>query len=114
MGLFDKLPFGKKKNELALEAPDLGMNVPEQPPTDFYGAPQQPQGYGQPYAQQQYGAPVDSFQSQQTYQQGVSSSSRDLELISAKLDVLKATIDSMNQRLAALERYFEEGRRRTW
>lgn len=111
MGLFDNLPFGKKKNELALETPDLGMNMPEQPPTDFYGAPQQPQGYGQPYAQP-YGAP-ESFQSQQTYQQSTVPN-RDMELISAKLDVLKATIDTMNQRLAAMERYFEEGRRRTW
>jgi hypothetical protein len=112
MGLLDNLPFRKKKDNLALEVPDLGMGtgMPEQQPTDFYGAPQQPQGYGQ----QQYGAP-ESFQSQQTYQQqGMSSTSRDLELISAKLDVLKATIDSMNQRLASMERYFEEGRRRTW
>ena len=114
MGLFDNLPFGKKKTDMSLEAPDLGLGVPEQPPTDFYGAPQQPPpAYGQTYGQS-YGAP-ESFQSQQTYQQqGISSTSRDLELISAKLDVLKATIDTMNQRLAAMERYFEEGRRRTW
>lgn len=112
MGFLDNLPFRKKKDDLALEAPNLSLgNAPQ---GDFFGAPgQAPQGYP-PQQYGGYGAPVDSFQGQQTYQQNVASTNRDIELISAKLDALKATIESVNQRLAAIERYMDQGRRKTW
>lgn len=40
---------------------------------------------------------------QQSFQEPKSSTSKDLELISSKLDYLKAAIDNMNQRIANLE-----------
>jgi len=39
---------------------------------------------------------------------------KDLEVLSAKLDALRASIESMNQRLANLERIAEESKKRTW
>lgn len=113
MGMFDKLMFWKKKDELGLRnaaAPfneDFGM----QPQ---YGYPPPGQGFmPQPNFQQM--PQMESFQSHQNF-----SANRDMELIAAKLDAIKAILENLNQRIANLERIAkgedeqDNIRRRSW
>jgi hypothetical protein len=131
MGVLDKLAFWKKKEDLGLgndfgadlgaapTGPDLGM--PQQPgmardlglpsrdlgmPEDTgFGAaqpraqpPAQPPGQFSPM-QQPFGAPM---QPQQPTQADYKSDK--FEVVSAKLDSIRYTLESINQRLANLER----------
>ena len=118
MGFFNKLAFWKKKDDLDNLGKDLGLDK------EFgldLGAPSPDLGMGiepaqqQPYQKypsfQQSGfQPQPSFQPQPAYQQQPSYSSNDnfiasknLEVISSKLDALRASIESINQRLANIE-----------
>jgi hypothetical protein len=123
MGILDKLMFWKKSDDLGLDE-NLGMGElgkmpgeeplppqPQQPGQQNYYASQpsfQQPAFQQPAFQQPQ---MESFQAQQAF------ASRDLEVVSAKLDALKATLESINQRLANIERIAEgeeEVRRRSW
>ncbi|MBD3249791.1 hypothetical protein GF336_07125 [Candidatus Woesearchaeota archaeon] len=119
MGLLDKIMFWKHDDEelpsaappLGLEKDNLGLGIDQQS-AGAGAAPSIPQtqeferpGVSTPsqFQQQQYPQQQPRQQFQQQYpQQQVSS--KDMELISAKLDALKSALDSMNQRLANLER----------
>jgi hypothetical protein len=108
MGLFDKLAFWKKSEDLGLSNMDanlpspskfdtnLGMNTPPMesqspyPPSSFQ--PQQNYGGGQSQA-------FPSMQQDQTY-----AIAKELEVISIKLDALKAALENISQRLYNLER----------
>lgn len=118
MGIFSKLAFWKKKDEfesigLGEKArglghdlgADLGLGATPGGIEGGYG------GYGlptQPMPQQpsypQYPQPSFQPQFQQPYpqQQGFAAE-KDLEIISSKLDALRAALESINQRLANLE-----------
>ena len=117
MGFFSKLAFWKKKDEFEsiglgekakglgdLSTPDLGLG----PTNSFeggYGAPTQPTQPA-PMTQQQPSYPQPSlqpqFQHSQQQPQGFTAE-KDLEIISSKLDALRAALESINQRLANLE-----------
>ncbi|MAG60237.1 hypothetical protein CL619_00470 [archaeon] len=91
MGFFDKLKFWKKEEEFSLDTPLPGMNeqpvIPEQsafPPTG--SSPQSP--FEQPAAQ----PGIQQF------------NNKDLELINSKLDAIKATLGSIEQRLVSVEK----------
>ncbi|MBI3033919.1 hypothetical protein HYY72_02070 [Candidatus Woesearchaeota archaeon] len=107
MGIFGKLMFWKKKDDLGL-GDNLGLpaNQPQpfQPgnyPGDVIQQPwSQPQSQGL-YAQNQT-AQFESLQSSSSYAAG-----KQLEVVSAKLDALKAAIDSLSQRMANIERMME-------
>ena len=100
-----KLAFWKKDdlglgNELALPktgipTDDLGLNLPQR------------QSMPEPERLESFQRP--SYQYSQP-------SNKDLEIVSAKLDALKATLENINQRLAGLERvaYGENERKRGW
>jgi hypothetical protein len=107
MSIFDKLAFWKKDDDFDSLGPDLGV-VPVE---DNLGlgekspfAPQQPDPmheFNTPaYPQQPVQPSIPQQQSIGT-QQG---SNQDLELISSKLDTLKALLTSLEQRMANLER----------
>jgi len=114
MAFFSKLAFWKKKDnlddlgkdlgldkELGLDlggpSPDLGMGIePQQQPYQKYPSFQQPGFQSQP------SYPQPSFQ-QPSYQSDSYIASKNLEVISSKLDALKATMESINQRLANIE-----------
>ncbi len=87
MGILDKVKFWKKdvalKDETAL------------PPSGPMGLPEQ----GYPSPPQQYSYPV---QEPRAFQERVSG--KDLEMINAKLDAIRAYLESINQRIANLER----------
>ena len=115
MAFFSKLAFWKKKDnlddlgkdlgldkELGLDlggpSPDLGMGIePQQQPYQKYPSFQQPGFQSQPSYQ-----PQPSIQ-QPSYQSDSYIASKNLEVISSKLDALKATMESINQRLANIE-----------
>lgn len=121
MGFFNlgKLLPWKRKDELGL-GPDLGLggmggggygspqggmpfDQPMQPMPGLGGLPQYSQA--QPFGASQV-PQMEAFQRNQAYERSYSSG-KDFEIISAKLDALKAALDSINQRLALIERYFQ-------
>ncbi len=114
MAFFSKLAFWKKKDDLdelskdiglgkdlGLDlgpSPDLGMGIePVQQPYQKYPSFQQSGFQQQPSYQ-----PQPSFQ-QPSYQNDSYIASKNLEVISSKLDALRATMESINQRLANIE-----------
>lgn len=119
MGIFGKLAFWKKKDdfgdigkELGIDndmgagmstgmSPDLGLGLDTNKP-EAYPSLQQPHYPSTPPMQQ-----PQSFQqyspSQGNYQDQTYITSKNLEVISSKLDALRATLDSISQRLANLE-----------
>ena len=116
MAFFNKLAFWKKKDdldslgkdlgldkELGLDlggpSPDLGMGIEpaQQQPYQKYPSFQQSGFQSQPSYQ-----PQPSFQ-QPSYQNDNYIASKNLEVISSKLDALRATMESINQRLANIE-----------
>jgi len=131
MGMIDKLMFWKKEPKLDLDTHlDMG---PDPAPAPNFGMPQeqgydqnlgmpssgidsgfQPQNYHQPYnpvsgpsapssgAFDQPRVVHDPIQSPQAMQSD--SHEKNLEIISMKLDNIKAAIENMNQRLINIER----------
>ena len=112
MGFFGKLAFWKKKDDLgdlgkdldldrdfrmdagAGPSPDLGMDLQPSPQTQPY---QKYPSFQQPLFQQQ-----PAYQ-QPSYQNDPYIASKNLEVISSKLDALRASLESINQRLANIE-----------
>lgn len=113
MGFFGKLAFWKKRDdlgdlgkELGLDK-DLGLDIGAGPSPDL-GMGMEPSPTQQPY--QKYPSfQQTSFQPQPAFQQPSYSSSdsyiasKNLEVISSKLDALRVSLESINQRLANIE-----------
>ena len=108
MGIFDKVAFWKKKeDDFGLSALDKSLRVP----TGLPPSPDANLGLGQqPFSQSQTGLPpqyefnqqpqMQSFQQDQSY-----TLQKEVEIISIKLDAIKAAIETISQRLASLERF---------
>ena len=103
MGLFDKI-FGKKDANLGLNDLDKSLGLGTAPP----GADSNlGLGLSQPGGMSPYpnpspfdpGSMPSAMQDQQAY-----TLSKEMEIISIKLDAIKVAIESMSQRLANLER----------
>ena len=116
MGFFSKLAFWKKKDDLDNLGKDLGLD--KELGLDLGAGPSPDLGMGiepaqqQPYQKypsfQQSGfQPQPSFQyqafQQPSYQSDSYIASKNLEVISSKLDALRASLESINQRLANIE-----------
>ncbi|MCP3686439.1 MAG: hypothetical protein GY861_27695 [bacterium] len=97
MGLFDKVKFWKRGDDLGLKD-NVALGQGSAMPRDelgLHGMDQQ-----SPFGMQQQQMPtMDSMDSTRAY-----AANKDMEVISAKLDALKAAIESLNQRLANMER----------
>jgi hypothetical protein len=128
MAILDKLAFWKKKDEFDLgdlgpmpgEEKDKGMpsatpspfekemgtepsGFPEEPsthPSPAAGVPEEPSG---PDFSAPPGGPAPTHPAA-AQMPSPASGNRDIELISAKLDAIKAMLENINQRLATLER----------
>ncbi len=112
MGFFDKVMFWKRGHEAAgdfgippipqqpsrgigsMPSDELGLDLPQQP---IQSQPMQP--LSQPSYQQPYQPRMDSLQTYQSYASG-----KEIEIVSAKLDAIRAALDNISQRLANLER----------
>jgi hypothetical protein len=112
MGFLDKLMFWKK-DDLSFNDLSKSLNVPTGIDTNIG---MQHQGYGQQsygtpgYGQQPYqdpgmglSQPPQSFQPLPQDQQ-IYTMVKDIEVISYKLDAIKAAIETLSQRIANLER----------
>ena len=116
MGILNKLMFWKKDDEFDFDKAadkefggdilqdDLGLDrkppgLEEKSPFDE-PTTEQPSGNLPSHLQQ----PRSSFQTAQQQISGQSMNNKDLELISSKLDTLKAILTSMDQRISNLER----------
>ena len=124
MGILDKLQFWKKD-----EIDDLGPlpEMPSNPPMaeqgmhnmhggGDLGIPEDQPFQGQEMRVQPSQMPPGMEVQQQPIMQPTQLEpkqdfmiSKDLEVINAKLDSIKSTIDSMNQRLSTIERQAEQG-----
>ena len=123
MGFFGKLAFWKKKDDLGDLGKDfgldkeLGLDVGQGPSPDLgmgmgmdAGQTQQPFQKYPSFQQQsfQQNQPSPSFQSQSFQPQTFPANdnyiaSKNLEVISSKLDALRVSMESINQRLANIE-----------
>lgn len=141
MSVFDKLKFWKKDEfrgpelgfggmEPGLGAPPMGMEGGFDMDQPMYGSPQQKSAQNYPqqqgFQQPEYEPPVvRTFDhTKATFQYPTSSPpvqdvapqqyavDKNLEVISVKLDALRAAIESVNQRLANVERLVQDQRRR--
>ena len=102
MGLFSRLKFWEKEKSLTdFELPGAKEAFPGLQEEKFGRGFEEPESYeklGTPYQPQ--------FQQQMAHPPG--SSSRDTDLILAKLDAIKANVESINHRLEVLERLAKE------
>jgi hypothetical protein len=116
MGILGKLMFWKKRDEFS----DIGLGEKENLAFgDEFGSNQQMQGYnqgslGQQYPNQSYptqgmgsdisaGQPSRFQQHFQPPRPQQDMNSKDLEIISSKIDAMRAVLENINQRLANLE-----------
>ena len=106
--------FGQADNQnFGLGGMDLGSPFPGNPggmPQQFPNAGQQFGGMGGggmgSMGGQMQSQPIEAFQSNQSYQQSYAAG-KDIEVVSAKLDAIRAGLEALNQRLAAIERYIQ-------
>ena len=119
MAIMDKLLFWRHKSIQDTEPPDLGLGEDRKLGLDISDEPyepgpvppqhspqgQHPQQFEEPDQEQERSA---FAQHQQNYPQQ-STQNKDIEIISAKLDALKATLDNINHRLEQIERMAREG-----
>ncbi len=126
MGFFGKLLPWKRKDELGLndnmglggfgaENQGLNLGMPGMPLADpmqqqMQGMPSYPgQQYpaAQPFAFRQQSQPqMEAFQANQAYERSYAAG-KEIEIVSAKLDAIKAALETLNQRLASIERYIQ-------
>jgi len=102
--------------DMGLGKPNLGLHgdtqfPPQQQPPGF----QNPMSFQQPVQAPQYSQPQSSAPIMPAQPPPVAVG-KDIEIVSSKLDALRATLDSINQRLANLERvaYGEQEKKRRW
>jgi hypothetical protein len=124
MGMFD---FLKRKNKdddidslISQKKQNAGLNFSDDLSGNNMGDMNSPQGFddyqegssaafSHPPSARPYQAPVQGFQ--QRYQYSSQDNPRidkDLEVISTKLDMIKAILESLNQRISAIERHLYE------
>ena len=113
MGVFNKLAFWKKKeDDFGLNELDKSLNMPTGVPspgssannlglnTQPFSQPQQNQFQSQQYEFGQQQPQFQAFQQDQGY-----TIQKEIEVVSIKLDAIKAAIENISQRLANLERF---------
>lgn len=91
------LDLPEEKQQGSFDFGSTGQDAQPQMPGPTYQGFNQPQGYGQ--AQQGFGQPGQP----QGYGQN-DMTTKELEIISSKLDSIRAMLESLNQRVSSLER----------
>tara|TARA_Y100000031_G_C8046117_1_gene303987 strand:- start:6 stop:371 length:366 start_codon:yes stop_codon:yes gene_type:complete len=120
MSIFNKLAFWKKKDDLDfdnLASKDInsGLGTQEGPIQDHVGLDEKsPFETSEPFATQPANVPPAQQPMLKPGQTGLGE--RDLELISSKLDTIKAILGSMDQRISNLEKAagVDKSKERLW
>jgi hypothetical protein len=105
MSFVDKLKFWKKEEEMPEypRTPEISPLEPQMPSgMDQMGVPRQTPGLTEPPMEQPSFSP-QSFGQQNQFQSSMSTEQQ-LQLISSKLDTIKAQLETVLQRLERLER----------
>ena len=128
MSIFSRLLPWKRKDELGLKdnmalggfgqagGQDMGFGGPGFN-SPFPGGPVGPGMPPSQLGQQQFGGmgsmggmmqnqPVEAFDNNRAYERSYAAG-KDIEVVSAKLDAIKAALETLNQRLASIERYIQ-------
>ena len=133
-GVFAKVLPWKKKDDLALgdnlglggfgspgpgmqgQGPGFGSGMPYDPfggggagnlGMGMGGLPQSQYTQAQPLGGFQGAAPqAEAFQRNQDYERSYAAG-KEIEIVSAKLDAIKAALETLNQRLGTIERYIQ-------
>lgn len=97
--------------------PPLGHDTPGMPPMSDMPSSQPSEaagGLGYPSLEpaRAPSAPPQHMAQQQSFES--SSSDKDFQIVNAKLDAIRATLENMNQRIANLERIAAEGTEQKW
>lgn len=123
MGMFDFLKrknkdddidslISQKKQNAGLNPDDLsGNNMGDMNPSQGFDEYQEGSSvaFNHPPSARPYQAPVQGFQQRYQYpSQDNPRIDKDLEVISTKLDMIKAMLESLNQRISAIERHLYE------
>jgi len=98
MALLDKMAFWKKKPEDDFSLPPLEMPGTDMPPLQAFTPERSPLAEPPPFTPSSTGSP---------FAQPSSSPDKDMQLIIAKLDTIKAQLDNLNERVARIERIAE-------
>lgn len=127
MSFFGKLMFWKReeREDLGRLPGELGLGIGELPGAelDEFGLPKQKfEDFGRPKESLLRGMGAEDVERQRltptTLQPQPSFHpdilAKDIEIVSYKLDAIKATLESINQRLANLERAHQEKIRKEW
>ena len=107
MGIMDKLKFWKKEEELPEFPKPAEFAPPEQQApmqAEQMGMPRPVPGLTEPMEGQTSSPFAQPFPQPQAFQQAAISSDQQLQLISSKLDTIKAQLETVLQRLDRLER----------
>ena len=83
-----------------------GAGMPGGMPGSAQQYPSQPQQQFGGFGMAQQSPQMESFQSNQAYQQSYATG-KEIEVVSAKLDAIRAALETLNQRLASIERYMQ-------
>ena len=103
MAFLDKLKFWKKKPEpFSLGHPGDELGLGELPKGGDLPTPEQPLGLGAPRpVEQQPPRPLSGYEPRPGFEP--QSKDRDMEIALAKLDTIKAMLDSIDHRLTIIE-----------
>ena len=114
MGIFDKLKFWKKEDDFDFDSltntgkdpfagDDLGLNKPQEAAPSMGMNEKSPFEQLDQHAAGMAGEPAPAPMPQASPSRG-GGGGRDLELVNSKLDTIKALLNSIDQRVANLER----------
>jgi hypothetical protein len=94
------------EKELGLGSSDrLGLEMRSEPVEESFDKLNRPEQFGGPSPERSLYENQKQIQAQQMQQM---TQNTDIQLISAKLDTIKAMLEAMNQRLITLEKHVEE------
>ncbi len=116
MAFMDKLKFWKKEEEVPEypRAPEISQSESQMPAgMEQMGMPRPMAGLTEPPVDQQQPFMPQSFGQQQQFQ-ATMSTEQQLQLISSKLDTIKAQLETVLQRLERLERGEERPYQQRW
>jgi hypothetical protein len=100
MTLLDKMSFWRKKPEEEFSLPPLEMAGTDQPPLQPFTPERSPLAEPPPFTPSAQHSPFSQSST-------ASPQDRDIQLVLAKLDTIKAQLDNLNERVARIERIAE-------
>jgi|FLOH01.1.fsa_nt_gi hypothetical protein len=114
--LDDQSGFDSEMSSMNTQPDSLGLETSRDDLMQRTGSVDNPVSFKERHDYDNYDQPTSSSFNQTQPQTNFQSNNKDFELISSKLDTIKAELDSMNQRLKNIEKNVEskETKKSTW